>query len=875
MPDMMPEMLPEVVENDDGSAFIPDEQSPDPQQVPFYSNLTTVLSQRELDGIADELIELIEHDKDSRKKRDKQYEEGLRRTGLGDDAPGGADFDGASKVVSPVLAEACVDFSSAAIKALFPSDGPVKMAQVDRGKPADFDRAERKRDYMNWQCTTQMPEYRAELEVLLTQQPLSGNQYLKFWYDADRGRPCVEYFPIDRVYLPFEASNFESASRRTLVVPLNQFDYSRRVRSGMYSDVDVGLPPSFNDEVSGAEKANQKIEGKEESGFNEDGLRFIYEVYTWLDFEGQLSPYIVSIDEYSRKVVGLYRNWNENDQLRREIDWVVEWVFIPWRGAYGIGLIHLIGGLAAAATGSLRALLDSAHLANLPGGVKLKGARSTGDTVQVSATEIAELDAPPNVDDIRKVFMPWPFPGPNATLFQLLGWITDAAKGVVATADEKIGENNNQMPVGTIMALIEQGSKTFSAIHLRLHTSQAKALRILQRINANNLNPQDQLQKFGRQIVTQEDFAVPDDIMPVSDPNIFSEAQRFAQMQGLLQMSSDQGVQWNKIQIYRRMMAIMKVENPDEILPLPPQPFTHMIPWMEAQPAMNGTPLRAEAQQNHIQHIMAHLGFILDPVFGAANPATKGNGYGIMMDHVQQHLVMLFQSLHEQAMQAATMSVQQEVAGRLPPGLNPQMVQGVVQQQMQQMQPMIMQRADAIFAQQRQQLMPIVQMMQQAGQLVQTKVPPPPLDPQAEAAKQVAQMQEETKRQIAQIREAGDEKDRENRRASAEAELQLKTYIETQIRPAIDRMDAQIALQRNRDDNQQHQITELIKNRDDNNTNLAIAQLREEVNANRAITMEQIKQEAESNRHALTEEFRSMLGQMKLEQDMKESKKES
>lgn len=866
------------VMEDDGSVTFPDEKEV-VQPGGFMENLAVSMPASQLSAIATDLVTLIEQDKKSREKRDAQYAEGLRRTGLGNDAPGGADFPGASKVVHPVLAEACVDYASAAIKALFPSDGPVKMHQIDKGAKADFDRAERKRDFMNWQLTEQMPEYRSELEVLLTQQPLGGSQYLKLWFDADKNRPCAEFVSVDYVYLPFSANSFMSASRRTIVVPLNSMEFRRRIDSGMYRDAAYGSSPDI--EESSAAEANDRIEGKEASGFNEDGLRFILEVYTWLEIEeDKLLPYIVSIDEQSQTILSIYRNWEEDDEDYEELQWVVEFPFIPWRGAYGIGLIHLIGGMAGAATGALRALLDSAHVNNLPGGVKLKSSRDSGTTKSYTATEVVEIEAPPNVDDIRKTIMPWPVKEPSATLLQLLGIVVETAKGVVSTAEERISDVGTNTPVGTTMALVEQGSKTFSAIHLRLHTSQAKVLRILQRLNATNSSERAQQKKFGRVLVTQQDFLTPDDILPVSDPNIFSETQRYAQVQGLQQMATDQTVPWNKIVIYRRMMAIMRVENPDEILPMPPEPFSG-DPVQEIVMAMTGKPIAVTPDLPHMIHIQEELAFLLDPVFGAANPSLVNPGFQVILNDITQHLFYLYQQIKMQVQQAAVSRVlggimQQLIASGALSEEAPQIAE-IAQQQLAnpQVQAMVKAAAAEQYAQANQQLAPLVAQMQQATQLVSKQTPPPQVPPEVQIQAQA--MQAETQRKSAydqaklqletqkvqatlandaaltQLRqqEAALHQQEIARRLEMEAndrqfEQKLETY-RVQIKEQMEALANQINLQKNREDNQQHQQTEIAKNHEDNMT---------------AVFMEQMRQEGLQNRAELDIRFKEMSERM-------------
>ena len=361
MPEIEAEELPDgsaIVNINDGPEFNPE----------FYDNLCDVIDPGVLSSIAFRYLDLLESDKEARSLRDKQYEEGIRRTGMGNDAPGGATFMGASKVVHPVMSEGCVDFAARAIKEMFPPDGPVKTKILGKMDDIKAKTADRKKDFLNWQITEQIEEFRDEQEQLLTQLPMGGSQYFKLWFDEEKKRPCVEFLPIDRVILPFAATNFYTAQRAAEVHEITTFEFERRIRTGMYRDIDF-VRASESLEQNKVEKANNKIEGKQYED-NKDGLRKIYHIYTYLELEddkktkGKNSPYILMIDDLSHEVLGIYRNWEESDETMTKLDWVVEFKFIPWRGAYAIGLPHLIGGLSAALTGSLRALLDSAHINN-------------------------------------------------------------------------------------------------------------------------------------------------------------------------------------------------------------------------------------------------------------------------------------------------------------------------------------------------------------------------------------------------------------------------------------------------------------------------------------------------------------------------------
>ena len=639
---------PEVEELPDGSAIVRDKNLEGPDQDPdFYENMSESMDSWELDKIALKYLDLIEKDKDARSERDKQYEEGIRRTGLGHDAPGGAQFQGASKVVHPIMAEACIDFASRAIKELFPPDGPVKTKIIGEVTELKTEKAERKKDFMNWQLTEQIEEYRDEQEQMLTQLPLGGSQYLKLWWDEDKKRPCAEFVPIDNIYLPFAAANFYTASRVTEVQDITQEMFELRIASGLYRDVDI-FRVTEEPEESKSEKANNKIEGRTSGADNIDGVRRVYHIQTFMNVDddkfsgGDRAPYVLMIDETQRTVLGLYRNWEKGDETMAKLDHIVEFKFIPWRGAYAVGLPHLIGGLAAALTGALRALLDSAHINNAPTMLKLKGAKISGQSTSIEPTQVAEIEGAPGVDDVRKIAMPVPFNPPSPILFQLLGWITEQAKGVVTTSEEKIADVTSNAPVGTTQALIEQGAAVFSSIHARLHASQARVLKILARINRWYLDEQPKSEIVSDLEVSKEDFESNTDIIPVSDPHIFSETQRYAQIQTLAARAQANPDLYNRMAVEKRILKQIKLPDVNEVLP-DPQDVENMNPALENVSMALGKPAGAYPGQDHIAHILTHLGYGLDPLLGA-NPVIAPVFIPQCLEHVKQHLNLWYLS---------------------------------------------------------------------------------------------------------------------------------------------------------------------------------------------------------------------------------------
>lgn len=807
-----------IIFNEDGSVDIEDEDTGSVSSGEFLENLVSVVPETELNGVVRDLLEAIERDRKARERRDKQYEDGLRRTGLGDDAPGGAEFEGASRVVHPVLAEACVEFESRAIKELFPPQGPVKTATIGVIDEAQLDRAERKRTFMNWQLTTQMQEYRSELEQLLTQLPLGGSQFQKFWYDTRFSRPTSEFVPIDDILIPYAATSFYTAERVTHVQHITQQEFEKRVDIGLYEDIDVSSINASTPEPTATSVANDKIEGKEEDAYNEDGLRDVYEIYTWLAFDadgvtnGELAPYIITIDEHSEKAVALYRNWSEADERFEKLDWFVEWKFVPWRGAYAIGFPQLIGSLSAAATGALRALLDSAHINNTPALVKLHGGQVSGQNISVEVTGITDIKAPAGVDDIRKLLMPMPYNQPSPILFQLLGWLTTAAKDVVRTADSAIQNAGDRTPVGTTQAMIEQGSMIYSAIHARLHESQKRALQILHRINKTWLSEEEQIEDLGKLVIRRDDFEGSLDVIPVSDPAIFSEAQRFAQNQSLQQMQAqdaqDPTIPWNKLAIRRRVLKQMRIDNIDELLPLAPKPVTS-DPLSEAIAAMQGMQLKAAPNQDHMAHISAHVFYLANPTV-VQNPLVPGLPLMALLGHVQQHIMLLQQQIvaNTAAKVAAEsgMTSQDQLMATAIRAAAPEITRVIT---------------------------PVLEFVGELQKQIQAKMPTPQLPPEVQASIQIAQMDINRKAQMDKATLELKNAEQQARQAMEQQQLALDSMqqrfeqaIETQrlgLEAQNSKLTAQVDLMNNRHDNEQKQLTELLKNRDDNFTKLEIA----------------------------------------------------
>ena len=626
----------DVEENEDGSAIVTLDEPDMAQNSEFYVNLAEDMSNSDMMVISSQLLEFIERDKEARSLRDKQYEEGLRRTGLGDDAPGGADFQGASKVVHPMLTEACIDFSSRVIKELFPANGPVKASIPGETTQQKIEKAKRKEKFMNWQLTQQMVEFRPELEQLTTQVPLGGAQYMKLIWDEQRNRPKPLFVPIDNVYLPYSATSFYTAERKTHVDYITRLEFERRVGTGMYRDIDLIAPQE--PELTGPQKANNKIEGKEQNNYNEDGLRTVFEVACYLDFEDNfgLAPYLVTIDETTQEVLCIYRNWDPDDEQQEELIHMVEWPFVPWRGAYPIGLPHMIGSLSAAATGSLRALLDSAHINNFPGMLKLKGGSRGGQSDRIEPTQVTEIEGGVGVDDIRKIAMAVPFNPPNPVLFQLLGFVTEAAKGVVRTTFDKLQDQNPNVPVGTTLAMIEQGMTVFSAIHARLHYAMGMTLKVLHRLNSKHIDDEYIERVTGEEMCKAKDFQGPMDVIPVSDPNIFSDVQRSAQNQALVQRAAAVPGLYDARAVEERFLEGMKIPDFKSLLSKKPEPI-ELNALNENLALTLSRPVIAFPMQDHLAHIQVHLDYLKSPIFGMSQLIGPALIPG-MLQHIKEHI---------------------------------------------------------------------------------------------------------------------------------------------------------------------------------------------------------------------------------------------
>ena len=794
-----------VRDTEDGGAMVTIDDSPTPAESEFYANLAETMPSWELANLGSELCDILEKDKEARKKRDEQYEEGLRRTGLGDDAPGGASFTGASKVVHPMLTQGCVDFSARVMKELFPPGGPAKDKIIGEQTLEKQEKAERLVKFMNWQMTEQMPEFRSELEQLSTQLPLGGGQYLKMTWDQNKRRPVPQFVAIDDVYLPFAATNFYSSERKTHVQYLTRIEYQKRVESGMYMDVDLMASPLPPDE-SKAETANNKIEGRQSDSYNIDGLRTTYETYIIHDFKDKygLAPYIISLDKATQNVLSIYRNWEEDDDTKQEMQWMVEFPFVPWRGAYPIGLTHMIGGLSAAATGALRALLDSAHINNFPGLLKLKSGTG-GQTDRVDPTEVKEIEGSFGQDDIRKMLMPMPYNPPSAVLFQLLGFLVDASQSVVRTTFEDLADSNANTPVGTTLARIEQGMVVFSAIHARLHDSMGRVLKLLFRLNKTYLTEEEVYDGTGELLVKRSDFDGPMNVVPVSDPNIFSEAQRFAQVQAVMQRSKEMPQLYDLRKVEIMFLERLKVPQGKDLLLPAPKPLE--LNAVNENIAMTmRRPVVAFPEQDHLAHLQVHLDFLTNPMFGN-NKAIGPAFIPMMLDHIKEHMVLWYATqIYQEASDAAQVDIGE-------------IQKDATVEEKQSLDKLLATTSQVVTKQSQEAFGQIPQIIEQAIQTLQQMQPPPPQDPSVQIAQQqlqnqaakdqaTAQSQQAKLAQDAQLKQADMQQRSADKQMDIQARIQeLQTELEREkIRQQAEdervRAQIQARLEMNESDNQ-------------------------------------------------------------------------
>ena len=620
----------------------------------FDSNLAEEISEKELNRKAQHLIVKYDEDREARSDWEERYKAGLRTV----DPDGGMSEEedarasrGLSTVVHPMIAEAATQFNARSIAELYPSGGPVKTVIVGEPNEETEEQARRVKDFMNYQITQEMPEYFPDLDKMLFQLPLVGHAFKKVWWDANMERQCSKFVKAEDFVVAPESTDLYTSLRYTHVIRMPKNDYNRYVEAGWY------LPSKYTgDGIDPSGDTTEDIEGVDPYSTSDEVMTLL-EMHVYESFDGVDGyddtednedavglPYVITIDYDSEKVVSVRRNWDADDEDMRRLDWFVSYPFLPGVGFYGFGLYHLIGGLGKAATGSLRALLDSAAFANMQGGFKLKG-RVSGGELQDNPGEFADLDA--TVDDVNKAIMPLPFKEPSGALFNLLGLITDAGRRFANTADMNVGDVNPNAPVGTTVALIEQGSKSFSAIHKRLHYAQGQEFKLLAKLNAKYLPENFDFALSGSSsVIYAADFNDRIDIIPVSDPNIFSTAQRIAQAQSIMQMANAAPQLHDVYEAYKRMYEAIRIPNIDEVLKKP-QEAVRLDPIDENMSLMYGKPIKAFPEQDHDAHIAVHMQFMQDPSL-AANPGARAM-QPLLIAHIAEHVALLYR----QRMQSA------------------------------------------------------------------------------------------------------------------------------------------------------------------------------------------------------------------------------
>ena len=644
------------------------------------ANLAEVLDDRTLGALSSDLSGKVMDDKSSREDWESAIAKGLGLLGINYEERS-EPFLGSSGVTHPLLSEAVTQFSAQAYKEMLPAGGPVKTQIVGTPTKQTEDQAQRVKDFMNYQILEVMEEYDQDTDQMLFYLPLTGSTFKKVYYDPTKQRAMSKFVHAEDLIVPYAASDLRTAERYTHVVRMSENDIRKMQVSGLYKDVDLS-PGDDDDSDSTIRGKTDDIQGIRPE--YSDELYTLYEVHVDLDLEGFEDrneageeteiklPYIVTMDETSGQILSIVRNYRENDPLRRKRQYFTHFKFLPGFGFYGFGLLHMIGGLSRAATSILRQLIDAGTLSNLPGGFKARGVRIRNNDEPVNPGEFRDLDAPGG--DIKNAIIPLPYKEPSGTLAQLLGVVVDSGRRFAQVADAKVADVNSQAPVGTTVALIEQGSKVISSIHKRLHYAQKQEFRMLAQIFADNpvpypynvgvnVNPQIMAQDFDGRI----------DILPVSDPSIFSMAQRLSLAQTQLQLAQAAPQMHNLYEAYRRMYDALDIKNIDSILP-PPAPAAPTDPATENSSAMKGKPLKAFPQQDHRAHIRVHAALIQSPAL-QGNP----NAFMVLQGHIQDHVAMFARDIVTEVLKKKIQEAQQR--GEIIPQIDPSVIEAMVAQQ--------------------------------------------------------------------------------------------------------------------------------------------------------------------------------------------------
>jgi len=666
----------ELMENEDGSADVNfDPNAPiDTANIPHDANLADYIEDNDLGRLSSDLLAGFESDKDSRKDWEESYVKGLDMLGFKyEDRT--QPFEGSSGVVHPLLAESVTQFQAQAYKELLPPSGPVRTQVVGLSTPEVQDQAKRVQQFMNYQITDVMREYDPDMDQLLFYLPLSGSAFKKVYYDGLLKRATAKFITSEDLVINYMATDLESADRITHVIKTNGNDVRKQQLGGFYRDVE--LPTGQTESSDTADKIDE-LQGVEKNYSSDDDEHVVLEMHVnadvpgFEDTSGVKLPYIISIDQFSRTVLSIRRNWKQNDPNFAKNHYFVHYKFLPGLGFYGFGLIHMLGGLSRTATSVLRQLIDAGTLANLPAGFKARGMRIRDHDEPLQPGEFRDVDV--TGVSIKESLLPLPYKEPSQVLFALLGFAVDAGKSFAAIADMKMGEGNEQNPVGTTLALLERGTKVMSAIHKRLHYAQKIEFKLLAKVFQIYLPPQyPYMVVGGNQQIKQSDFDDRVDVIPVSDPNIFSMAQRVTLAQQQLQLASAAPQLHNLREAYRRMYDAMGVDNVEAILKPDPEMPEPMSPAMENAGAMRGQQPKSFPMQDHMAHMQAHAEFMFTRMV-QINPQL----YAMLQAHVSEHISLIaaqqVQEKYKQQFQQLQQQMQQAQQ-------NPQQMQQLQQQQ--------------------------------------------------------------------------------------------------------------------------------------------------------------------------------------------------
>tara|TARA_R100000654_G_scaffold15654_1_gene33296 strand:- start:1398 stop:3806 length:2409 start_codon:yes stop_codon:yes gene_type:complete len=613
---------------------------------PHDANLAEMMSDEDIDTVSKETLEGFEKDKDSRSEYDEIAEDGVNLLGLQFEEGAGA-FPGASGVTHPVLAQAVVKFQAKAYKELFPTEGPVRTRIMGVNTQQKMEQANRVRQFLNWQTQMQMPEYGPELDKMLFHVALYGTAFKKTFWNPTLQRPVTEFIKAQDFFIDYYASDLETAERYTHKYLLSKNEIKKMQLAGIFKDEEVD--PDYNIEQSAAKEAEDEVVGVSKPGNNDEYIE-ILEVHVNLDLPGYEDPngiklpYIVHMTE-DGTVLSIRRNYDPDDALRKKKMYFTHYNMIPGLGFYGYGYIHLIGGLTKTATSSMRQLIDAGTFANLPGGFKAHGLRVLAPDEPIAPGEFREVNAP--AGDLGKSLQILPFKEPSSTLFNLMDYASKLAAQFADSTDNVVDNATNYGPVGTTMALLEQSSKLFNAVHKRLHAAQTKDLRILTRLDFEylpDLYPYEVA--GGAQQVFRKDFNLKSiDVIPVSDPNMPTEAHRIAKINAIMSIAQQNPAAYNMEAIGMELFAAMGVEEPQRYLKQSQQPFT-ADPISENMASLKGAPLRPRPDQNHDAHIVTHGMFLQNPAY-KTNPQVQQ----LLASHIQDHLALKYQQEMAQMIQ--------------------------------------------------------------------------------------------------------------------------------------------------------------------------------------------------------------------------------